>query len=332
MLLGTLGGGPPGLERRNECHLALTRRVQADRAADLPAPPIFPLDPTVHIVLGGIREVTSRRIRQGLAHELPALTEDLAAWVLSYPVVAPASVTEAISPDRSAAEAEPASSVSSPVSERSPARPERLRSGRHDLSPEFVGSHQRERIIDALAATLAERGYAGLTVTEIARRAGVSHRTFYQHFPNKRDAILIAARITVQRAFQAALPAYLAHPDDWPAALRAAIAALFDTMASEPSQALMGFVNVFGAGPPALKLREATVEALTQQLDSGARRAGHARPAIFSEACVGGAWELIREHVAHEPLAELPRLVPRVLYAVLTPYLGADRAASLADP
>jgi hypothetical protein len=93
-------------------------------------------------------------------------------------------------------------------------------------------------------------------------------------------------------------------------------------MASEPSHTLLGFTDVFGAGPRALAVRDANQAALAAQIDAGSRQAGHSHPALFSEACAGGAWELIREHLAHEPIAELPRLAPLLLYGLLVPYLG----------
>ena len=44
---------------------------------------------------------------------------------------------------------------------------------------------KRQRILAAAQDCLGERGYAGATVTEIARRAGVSNGLLYQFFRNK---------------------------------------------------------------------------------------------------------------------------------------------------
>jgi len=51
---------------------------------------------------------------------------------------------------------------------------------------------QRARIVAAAAETLAERGCGAITVEEIACRAGVSRKTFYEHF-EEREGCLIAA-------------------------------------------------------------------------------------------------------------------------------------------
>jgi AcrR family transcriptional regulator len=338
LLVGSLGGGPEGLEHRNEQHLATARRAHSEHAGKRARSPISPLDPTVQIVMGGIREVSARRIRAGKARELGALAEELATWALSYPAVAPASLTERISlrADRQTARVQ-ADPSSAPESEDSSMPsfsegPERLPSGsgRHALSPELVAEHQRERIDEAIAAILATRGHSGLTVAEIARRAGVSHRTFYEHFPDKWEAFLESGRAGARQSIRSALASYEAHPDTWPAAAPAAIEALLQRMASEPSRTLLRFTDMFGAGPQGLAMRDGVLAALADRLDFGARQGGHALSPLVGEACVGGVWEIIREHLAHRPVAELPDLAPQIVYAVLTPYIGAVQAASLA--
>jgi AcrR family transcriptional regulator len=50
----------------------------------------------------------------------------------------------------------------------------------------------RRRLLDATAACLFERGYAGTTTTEIASRAGVSRGAQLHHFP-KKDELVVSA-------------------------------------------------------------------------------------------------------------------------------------------
>ncbi len=45
-------------------------------------------------------------------------------------------------------------------------------------------------IIDATRQVFLTRGYAGTTIDEISRAAGVSRSSFYTYFPTKRDALL----------------------------------------------------------------------------------------------------------------------------------------------
>lgn len=49
------------------------------------------------------------------------------------------------------------------------------------------GDATRQQLIDAAADVFTERGYAGATTKEIARRAEVSEGTIYRHFADKRE-------------------------------------------------------------------------------------------------------------------------------------------------
>jgi AcrR family transcriptional regulator len=55
------------------------------------------------------------------------------------------------------------------------------------LSPR--GEQKRVRILDAAAAVLAERGFAGTTLSEIAERAGTQAGSLYYHFDSREDLI-----------------------------------------------------------------------------------------------------------------------------------------------
>jgi AcrR family transcriptional regulator len=48
----------------------------------------------------------------------------------------------------------------------------------------------RQRLLDGLALSIAEDGYAKTTVADIVRRARTSRRTFYEHFSSKEDCFI----------------------------------------------------------------------------------------------------------------------------------------------
>lgn len=58
--------------------------------------------------------------------------------------------------------------------------------------PQVRSARTRERLLAAAVDCLRERGYAGVTVAEIAERAGVSRGAQIHHFPTKADLITAA--------------------------------------------------------------------------------------------------------------------------------------------
>ena len=70
--------------------------------------------------------------------------------------------------------------------------PRRLPRGTHGLDPSLVAASQRARLLEAVGRTVAERGYAAATIEDIVRDAGVSKKTFYEHFPDKLGCFLAA--------------------------------------------------------------------------------------------------------------------------------------------
>jgi|SRR5665213_236203 len=51
------------------------------------------------------------------------------------------------------------------------------------------GAEARQRLQQAALELYGERGFDGTTTAEIAARAGVNHRTFFRHFPDKREVL-----------------------------------------------------------------------------------------------------------------------------------------------
>jgi AcrR family transcriptional regulator len=60
--------------------------------------------------------------------------------------------------------------------------------GRHTLPAEFKAENQQTRLLCALATVAADRGLRKATIQLVCAEAGVSRRTFYEHFDNITDA------------------------------------------------------------------------------------------------------------------------------------------------
>jgi AcrR family transcriptional regulator len=73
--------------------------------------------------------------------------------------------------------------------------PRRLPRGRHALAPEEVLRDQRERLLAAVPAVAAERGYEAMSVSDIVKRAAVSRNAFYENFSDKQDCVAAAQEV-----------------------------------------------------------------------------------------------------------------------------------------
>lgn len=58
---------------------------------------------------------------------------------------------------------------------------------------------QRDAILNATIALLAEQGYAGCSVAAVATRAGIATGSVYQHFPSKAELVAEVFRVVVTR-------------------------------------------------------------------------------------------------------------------------------------
>ncbi len=201
---------------------------------------------------------------------------------------------------------------------------------RHGYTPEQVARHQRERLLAALAATVAERGYVAVTVGEIAAAAHVSRRVFYQHFETKEECFLAAFDAVyahLRRLMAAAVEPY---EGDWPRQALAALGAALDFFASEPSLARLCLLEAAGAGP-ALRRRFLEIAAEYSPYMAVGRAEGAARslPGSTEAAVIGALGSRLTRQLASEGASSLPAQLPALGEFLLTPYLGAERARAL---
>jgi AcrR family transcriptional regulator len=323
LVLGAFGAGPRALEHRKRSLETLESRIRASRDGD---PQSESTDLTVKVILGGIREVTAIRLVREREDQLPGLAGELAAWASCYPRRAPAGL-----------EAPPATPPSGPAgpiprSERARRAEGRLPSGRSDLPREAIVASQSERIVDATASIVAEKGLAGLTIPEIARRASVSHQTFYDIYPSKHDAFLGAQKVGMMQALRMGVAAWEAEMPDWPRAIAAGLRAVVDYIVSEPAHAHLSIVDTFGASPETIETRDEILRGFATYFNPGYDLApkGVEVPAVAAEAGVGGCWQVLHHYVENERIADLPGAAPQLTYMLLTPFLGPTEAARVA--
>ena len=188
--------------------------------------------------------------------------------------------------------------------------------GRNGLPIETVRAAQRERLLRAVIAAVAESGFADLTVADIVRGARVSKAAFYAHFAGKEDCFLAATReggqLMIDQVTAAArrLPAAAA-PEE---ALRAGIGAFLDFVAREPAFARAFYVDMPAAGPRAVQRIEAAqlnFARLNRAWHERARRDHPDWPVVPDQAyyaLAGATAELVRAQVRQGRIHAMPDL------------------------
>jgi AcrR family transcriptional regulator len=96
-----------------------------------------------------------------------------------------------------------------------------------------VARNQRDRLAAGMIAAVAEDGYNGATISQIASAAGVSRRTFYTYFSSKEECFLDTyGQIDdfLAEAMEVAGP----DQEEWAERVRAKLLALVTALAANP--------------------------------------------------------------------------------------------------
>lgn len=147
---------------------------------------------------------------------------------------------------------------------------QRLPRGRHGLSREEVVRSQRGRIFYAMAETMAVKGYALTSVAEVLRNAGVSRETFYEQFSSKEDCFMAALEEAVGVIFAATIGSADGEPPEGTPLERfdRGMRDYLDALASNPQFSRMFLIEVYAAGPDAMRRRAALQQSYAELINS----------------------------------------------------------------
>jgi AcrR family transcriptional regulator len=249
----------------------------------------------VGVVLGGLAKVIHTRLYRGEEGELEGLAPELWRWLRS--VVPPPQALEV---------------------------PRRQRGG----AP-FEGYTPAERIARAVAGVIAEKGYGAMSTDDIAARAAISLSTFYDHFADKRDAVLGALEMSGAQITALAVPA-ARRAGDWQQGVWALYEAICAYFVAEPAMAELAMTGVYGAGPQALARRDRVIESMMEMLAPGFAENPDA-PEVSAEAIAGAVYALMGEQVRREGPESLAAVVPLATYITLVTFVGPERALAVAN-
>jgi AcrR family transcriptional regulator len=212
----------------------------------------------VRAIIGGLLKVIQKRLYSDEADQLPRLAEEIADWGLSYP--APPGPLEA---------------------------PRRRGRRPRSFEERQAVAHPPERVLRALAALVAEKGYRETTVAEVVKRAGTSQRVYYGHFETKEEALLSALDSGSAQMLASVLPAFR-RARSWQESVRAAYEAMCAFGVEEPEYTRLGAVEMYTVGRRALQTRDKVMDGLEALLSPGYELAKEPPPPIAAEA-IGGS-------------------------------------------
>jgi AcrR family transcriptional regulator len=241
-------------------------------------------------VLGGVRWALYTHLRKRPRRELPRLGEELYAWIGSY------------------AEASFVSGNVEVVYESTP-------------GVDFPGDEPRERILRAVVSLAASSDGKDCTYPKIAAAAGVSHDTFYKHFPSRQEAQLAACEGIHERLIAAARRASAA-ATDWPAGVHEGLGAYLIEAARDPEATRVMVLDSLSLGEPGRKFLERRARALKQLLRP-ALAAAPGLPEAGAEMLVGAILEVLYEHALERRVEQLPALQGQLTEIVCAPLLEA---------
>lgn len=193
-----------------------------------------------------------------------------------------------------------------------------------------------------MAEVMAEKGYVATSVADVLARSGVSRHSFYQVFDSKLDCFMaafdVAGDLLMQRLLEMAGAGEHAVPLPQVAGDRLhrferAFAAYLEALAIELPYTQLFLIEVYAAGPPAIRRRgelQAAITAALADLMGAVDDAGR----LTCQMIVAATSTLVTQAVADNDLKALRAIGPLVTEHVRTLWnAGAFRpqAAPLAQ-
>jgi AcrR family transcriptional regulator len=196
-----------------------------------------------------------------------------------------------------------------------------------------VSGEQRRRILRATGELVAKRGYPDVTVELIVKRAHVSYKTFYKHFPNKEECYLVLFDKVVGSTESTIRQLLAEESREWAERVVLALHKLTDLIVADPQLAKAVIVEAPTVGEGIYERYEMAIKALVPLFKEGREHnpRGAELPATVEDTLAGSVfWSAYQRLVVGEAEA-LPEVVPELIQLVLRTYLGEAEAARIAS-
>lgn len=191
-----------------------------------------------------------------------------------------------------------------------------------------MDAQRRETLLRAMLEELAGEGYRDASVPRAREAAGVTEQEFEQEFSDKDDCLYAAYdRLTEQVVHKASAECDLTEP--WPERIRSGLLALLRELAAEPEMALAITRAFPGIRPSAYERYVELLGRFVPFMREGREysEVDEELPGEVELLAVGAAEAIIFTEVDAGRAERLPKMLPEILFSVLVPFMGPDRAA-----
>lgn len=169
-----------------------------------------------------------------------------------------------------------------------------------------VEAHQRARLQAGMVELAGSEGYGAVTVRRLSQIAGVSTRTFYEHFQGKDECLLSTCDLIVECAV-GRLTALQSEPD-WRERLRRVIAELADGVAAQALAARLILIEAPAAGLGQAHRIEGICEVVLSDCFSDSRM-----PPMLLRGITSGVLSVVQARLLAGEEHELPDLVDELV-------------------
>jgi len=186
---------------------------------------------------------------------------------------------------------------------------------------------QRQRIIEAMVASCAEKSYRSTTITDIVGHARISRTTFYKRFEDKRACFDATVDYCIEELRATARAAH-AIGDPPAEAVRKATVAFLEALSHRPAVAQLLCADATSVDPTVVeRYRGLLLPALEGLWDA----ADMPKPSeLDPRLAFGRAQLLIFNQIAAGGSDQLPDLLPEIVYLAVAPFAGHEAAVEQA--
>ncbi len=173
-----------------------------------------------------------------------------------------------------------------------------------------LNREHRTRVLEGMAQAVSRKGYADTTIADVVGQAGVSRRTFYEHFESKAECLIALYGAASHNALKVLRDA-IEPSQPWPSQVERALRAYLDCLASNPVLVRTLFIEILHLGPEGLEARRGVNREIAEFILGMVNVPGR-EPSITPDmamAIVGGINELVLEYMEQNRVTSLGELV-----------------------